>query len=84
MAEWISVRDHLPHAIAGESDDVFTLNRFGQYNILYYDGKRWRKRNGEQYTADPLFEVEYWMLPGAPDGFRPWRRTQIGVDDNGK
>lgn len=74
MAEWIPVTERLPHAIGGESDDVLTLNRLGQYNLLYFDGKRWRNRNGELYTMNPQFEVIYWMLPGAPNGFKPWRR----------
>lgn len=71
---WINVKERLPHAIGGESDDVLTLNRFGEYNLLFFDGTKWCRRNGEPYTTNPQFEIVYWMLPGAPDGFKPWRR----------
>ena len=74
IGTWISVNNCLPHAICGESDIVLTINRFGNYNLLFYDGKKWRKPNGELCSACTLFEVTHWMLLSEPQGFKPWRK----------
>lgn len=73
---WISASDRLPHAIGGESDIVLTINRIGNFNLLFYDGKKWRKPNGELCSACHVFDITHWMLLREPQGFKPWRREK--------
>lgn len=62
--DWISVKDGLPHAEYGESDNVLTTcqHRDGEYGyrwikVLYYNGGVWCKPTGETYTE----QVVAWM-----------------------
>ncbi len=65
VQEWISVKDRLPFAECGESDDVLAITELGVIRTLYFDGGNWCFQNGECCSH----KVTHWMsLPQPPKG----------------
>lgn len=64
---WISVKDRLPHAEYGESDEVLTVDEHGIIDVLYFDGSCWCHPTGEvRYKGT---KITHWMpLPQPPKG----------------
>ena len=64
---WISVKDRLPEAEYGESDEVLAISETGRQEILYFDGSNWCYPTGEvraRFTA-----ITHWIpLPEPPKG----------------
>ena len=64
-SKWISVKDRLPFAEYGESDDVLAITELGVMRTLYFDGGNWCFQNGECCSH----KVTHWMpLPEPPKG----------------
>lgn len=62
-SEWISVKERLPEAYYGESDNVLVVDEIGIRKILYFDGGCWCYPTGETYDR----KVTHWMpLPEPP------------------
>ena len=65
VQEWISVKDRLPFAEYGESDDVLAITELGVMRTLYFNGGNWCFQNGECCPH----KVTHWMpLPQLPKG----------------
>lgn len=65
--EWISVKDRLPYAEYGESDDVLTVDEHGIVDVLYFDGGCWCYPTGE--VRYKWSKITHWMpLPEPPKG----------------
>lgn len=63
-SEWISVKERLPEAYYGESDNVLVVDEIGIRKILYFDGGCWCYPTGETYDR----KVTHWMpLPEPPE-----------------
>ena len=61
---WISVKERLPEAYYGESDNVLVVDEIGIRKILYFDGGCWCYPTGETYDC----KVTHWMpLPEPPE-----------------
>lgn len=61
---WISVKERLPEAYYGESDNVLVVDEIGIRKILYFDGGCWCYPTGETYDR----KVTHWMpLPEPPE-----------------
>lgn len=62
---WIPVKDRLPFAECGESDDVLAITELGVMRTLHFDGGNWCFQNGECCPH----KVTHWMpLPEPPKG----------------
>ena len=63
-SEWISVKERLPEAYYGESDNVLVVDEIGIRKILYFDGGCWCYPTGETYER----KIFHWMpLPEPPE-----------------
>ncbi len=61
MSEWISVKDRLPE----DDSFVITINEFGYYRFLAFDGECWRTDDHKMMGL--VVPVTHWMpLPEPP------------------
>lgn len=66
---WISVKDAMPYAEYGESDEVLAVDGCGIIKTLYFDGSNWCYPSGNavdfKYTE---YRITHWMpMPGIPE-----------------
>ena len=66
--EWISVREKLPEAKYGESENVLVTRESGEIGFLYFDGGNWCYPDGRCY-GNKINPVIAWMpLPESYKG----------------